>query len=56
VTYDGRTFDLLSVAVGFAPAAVIGSPPGRKYPQTNGWTFWRFGPASVAQATATAAA
>jgi hypothetical protein len=20
----------------------VGAPPGREYPQTNGWTFWRF--------------
>jgi len=42
VTYDGKTFDSLSVAAGVARASVIGAPPGRKYPQTNGWTFWRF--------------
>jgi hypothetical protein len=42
VTYDGKTFDSLSIAAGVARASVIGAPPGRKYPQTNGWTFWRF--------------
>jgi hypothetical protein len=21
----------------------VGAPPGREYPQTHGWTFWRFG-------------
>ena len=25
-----------------ARASVIGIPPGRKYPQTNGWIFWQF--------------
>lgn len=42
VTYDRKAFDSLSVAAGVARATVIGAPPGRKYPQTNGWTFWRF--------------
>jgi len=48
VRTDGRVqvgdevFDSLSVAAGVARAAVRGAPPGRKYPQTNGWTFWRF--------------
>jgi hypothetical protein len=42
VTYEGKTFDSLPVAAGIARASVIGAPPGRKYPQTNGWTFWRF--------------
>ncbi len=42
VTYNEETFDSLSVAAGMARAAVIGAPAGRKYPQTNGWTFWRF--------------
>ena len=42
VTYGGNTFDSLSTAAGVARASVIGAPPGRKYPQTNGWTFWRF--------------
>jgi len=42
VTYAGKTFDSLSVAAGMARASVIGTPPGRKYPNTNGWTFWQF--------------
>jgi len=25
-----------------ARESVIGSPPGRPYPQTNGWTFWQY--------------
>jgi hypothetical protein len=25
-----------------ARKSVIGSSPGRPYPQTNGWTFWKF--------------
>ena len=23
-------------------SGIVGAPPGREYPQTNGWTFWRF--------------
>jgi hypothetical protein len=25
-----------------ARKSVIGTPEGRPYPQTNGWTFWQF--------------
>ncbi len=42
VSVNGQSFDSLSVAAGIARAAVRGAPSGRKYPQTNGWTFWRF--------------
>ncbi|MBU1702316.1 MAG: type I restriction enzyme HsdR N-terminal domain-containing protein [Candidatus Eisenbacteria bacterium] len=38
----GETYDSLSNAAGMARASIIGTRPGRKYPQTNGWTFWRF--------------
>jgi hypothetical protein len=41
VTCLGQTFDSLSTAGGVARASVIGTPADRKYPQTNGWTFWR---------------
>lgn len=45
---DGRvrfaegSFDSLSTAAGMARKSVIGAPPGRPYPQTNGWTFWLY--------------
>ena len=42
VTVEGETFQSPSVAAGFARTLVKGAPPGRKYLQTNGWTFWRF--------------
>jgi hypothetical protein len=38
----GEIYGSVSVAGGFARRSVIGAPPGRKYPQTNGWTFWQF--------------
>jgi hypothetical protein len=42
VTCLGETFDSLSTSAGAARASIIGAPPGRRYPQTNGWVFWRF--------------
>lgn len=42
VTFDGVAYDSLSTAGGIARRSVIGAPPGREYPQTNGWTFWRY--------------
>ena len=38
----GETYKSVSVAAAMARLSVIGPSPGRKYPQTNGWTFWRF--------------
>jgi Restriction Enzyme Adenine Methylase Associated/Type I restriction enzyme R protein N terminus (HSDR_N) len=42
VTWNGGTYDSLSTAGGMARKSIVGAPPGREYPQTNGWTFWRF--------------
>lgn len=42
VLWDGAVFDSLSTAAGMARKSIIGAPPGREYPQTNGWGFWRF--------------
>ena len=42
VTWNGTTYDSLSIAGGMARKSIVGAPPGREYPQTNGWTFWRF--------------
>jgi len=42
VIFGGESYDSLSTAAGMARKSVIGAPPGRKYPQTNGWTFWKF--------------
>jgi Restriction Enzyme Adenine Methylase Associated/Type I restriction enzyme R protein N terminus (HSDR_N) len=42
VRVAGERFDSLSTAAGMARKSVIGAPPGRLYPQTNGWTFWSY--------------
>jgi len=42
IAFNGRAYNSLSLAAAAARAEVIGVPPGRKYPQTNGWTFWHF--------------
>jgi len=42
VEFAGEQYDSLSTAAGMARKTVIGSPPDRPYPQTNGWTFWRY--------------
>jgi len=42
VTFDGKHYNSLSIAASMARKAVIGAPQGRQYPQTNGWTFWKY--------------
>jgi hypothetical protein len=42
VSWGGKEYDSLSTAAGYARASIIGHKPGRKFPQTNGWTFWEF--------------
>lgn len=42
IVFDGQAYNSLSTAAGMARKSIIGAPPGRKYPQTNGWTFWRY--------------
>ncbi|MBI1788254.1 MAG: hypothetical protein HYR60_11980 [Acidobacteria bacterium] len=42
ISFGGKCYDSLSTAGGMARKTVIGAPRGRPYPQTNGWTFWRF--------------
>ena len=42
VTFGGKRYESLSTAAGQARKTVMGSPDGRRYPQTNGWTFWQF--------------
>lgn len=42
VTFGGEAYDSLSTAGGMARKQVIGAPPDRPYPQTNGWTFWQY--------------
>ncbi len=42
IMFDGQSYNSLSTAAGMARESVIGAPRGRKYPQTNGWTFWKY--------------
>lgn len=42
IVYDGRSYVSLSLTGGMARKSVVGAPPGRDYPQTNGWTFWQY--------------
>ena len=43
VRYGSETFKSLSIAAGAARVAVKGPPSdGRRYYQTNGWTFWEY--------------
>ncbi len=41
IVFDGETYKSLSLAASFARKSIIGAPEGRKYPQTNGWIFWK---------------
>jgi len=51
VSVDGELYDSLSTAGGMARKSVIGAPPGRQYPQTNGWNFWKFRDAETGKLT-----
>ena len=42
VVFEGVAYESLSLAGGMARKSVAGSPTGRAYPQTNGWTFWQY--------------
>jgi len=42
IRFGDQVVDSLSTAAGMARVSVAGRFPGRKYPQTNGWDFWRF--------------
>jgi hypothetical protein len=42
IVFAGAVYDSLSMAGGMARKSVTGSPPGREYPQTNGWGFWQY--------------
>lgn len=41
ILFSGSAYDSLSTAAGMARKSIIGAPAGRRYPQTNGWTFWK---------------
>lgn len=38
----GQAYDSISTSAGMARASVTGVPSGKRFPSTNGWTFWRF--------------
>ncbi len=40
--FAGQPYDSVSMAGGMARKSIVGSPSGRDYPQTNGWTFWQY--------------
>ena len=42
IEFEGETYNSLSLAAAFARKSIIGTPEGRKYPQTNGWIFWKY--------------
>lgn len=42
VGFAAESYDSLSMAGGMARKSVVGAPPGRLYPPTNGWTFWLY--------------
>ena len=42
MVFDGETYRSLSLAAALARKSIIGAPEGRKYPQTNGWVFWKY--------------
>jgi predicted type IV restriction endonuclease len=42
VVFAGEAYDSLSTAGGMARKQVVGAPPDRPYPQTNGWQFWQY--------------
>jgi len=42
VIFGGESYNSLSAAAGMARKSIIGAPPGRKCPQTNGWIFWKY--------------
>ncbi|MFH2048612.1 MAG: hypothetical protein ABIJ12_04115 [bacterium] len=42
VLFDNEIYSSLSTAAGMARATIRKPPTGRKYPQTNGWSFWKY--------------
>lgn len=52
VSFDGKSYASLSTAAGMARKSIVGAPEGREYPQTNGWTFWKFKDPRTGQKTA----
>lgn len=42
ISFGGKSYTALSAAGGMARATIVGTPPGKEYPATNGWDFWQF--------------
>ncbi len=42
VVFGEGVYDSLSTSAGMARRSVVGAPPDRPYPQTNGWQFWQY--------------
>jgi len=42
ILFDGEIYKSLSTAAGMARVSLHKPPKGRKYPQTNGWKFWKY--------------
>lgn len=41
ILYDERSYKSPSTAAALVRLQVMGDRPGRPYPPTNGWTFWK---------------
>ena len=53
IVFAGQAYDSVSTAGGMARKSIVGSPPGRPYPQTNGWTFWEYRTATARSVSST---
>jgi hypothetical protein len=42
VSFGAERYGSLSMAAAMGRRSVIGAPPGRKFPNTNGWLFWKY--------------
>lgn len=41
IDFGGDVYNSLSISAAMARKTIVGAPPGREYPQTNGWEFWK---------------
>jgi hypothetical protein len=41
ISFGDEVYDSVSTSAAMARKSIIGSMPGRPYPQTNGWQFWK---------------
>jgi hypothetical protein len=42
IVFGGHSYGSPSMAAAMARKTIIGAPPGRPYPSTNGWIFWKY--------------